>query len=289
MTGIVDVTTEFADVNGVGLFTRTVGDGPDVVVLHGGPGAHHDYLLPQYDDLASARRLRYYDQRGGGQSPVDYDTDVGWHAHVDDLDALLDHWHTERATILGYSWGALLAMLFAIEHPDRVARLGLVSPAAASIEGRTAFELRFAEQSRRPEIVAARDELRASGLRESDAEAYRQRAFELSVAGYFNDFAKVSDMTPFRLTGRTQSAVWNSLAEYDLRDELTKLSIQSLVIHGTHDPVSIDTARETANLLGAEFVEFEESGHVLHVEERDKFVSTLDAFLPRAPRLPEIP
>ena len=148
MTGIVDVTTEFADVNGVGLFTRTVGDGPDVVVLHGGPGAHHDYLLPQYDDLASARRLRYYDQRGGGQSPVDRDTDVGWRAHVDDLDALLDHWHTERATILGYSWGALLAMLFAIKHPDRVARLGLVSPAAASIEGRTAFELCFAERSR---------------------------------------------------------------------------------------------------------------------------------------------
>ncbi len=87
----------------------------------------------------------------------------------------------------------------------------------------------------------------------------------------------------------SQSAVWNSLAEYDLRDELTKLSIQSLVIHGTHDPVSIDTARETANLLGAEFVEFEESGHAPHVEERDKFVSTLDAFLPRAPRLPEIP
>ncbi len=276
----MDPTIEFTDGSGIRLFTRTLGEGPDVVVLHGGPGGHHDYLLPQYDDLAMGRRLRYYDQRGGGQSPADRLTDVGWRAHVADLVALLDHWEIERATVVGYSWGALLAMLFAIENPDRVVRLALVSPAAASIEGRTAFELRFAQRSRRPEIVAARDELQASGLRESDAEAYRQRAFELSIAGYFNDFSKVSNMTPFRITGRTQSAVWESLAEYDLRDELAKLSTASLVIHGTHDPIPIDTARETANLLGAEFVEFEESGHVPHVEERDKFVAILDAFLP---------
>jgi len=276
----MDPTIEFTDGSGIRLFTRTVGEGPDVVVLHGGPGAHHDYLLPQYDDLAIGRRLRYYDQRGGGQSPADRLTDVGWRAHVADLQALLDHWKIERATVVGYSWGALLAMLFAIEHPDRVARLALVSPAAPSIEGRTAFELRFAKRSQRPEIIAARDQLQASGLRESDAEAYRQRAFELSIAGYFNDFSKVSDMTPFRVTGRTQSAVWESLAEYDLRDELAKLSITSLVIHGTHDPIPIDTARETADLLGAEFVEFEESGHVPHVEEREKFEAVLDAFLP---------
>lgn len=289
MTDTSNTTTEFVDVNGVRLFTRTVGDGPDAIVLHGGPGAQHDYLLPQYDDLASARRIRYYDQRGGGQSPVAREEDVGWRAHVDDLRGLLDRWKIEQATVVGYSWGALLAMLFAIEHPDRVAQLGLVSPAAASIDGRTAFELNFAKRSRRPEIIAARDELQASGLRESDAEAYRRRAFELSVSGYFKDFSKVSELTPFRLTGRTQGAVWKSLAQYDLHDELAKLSIRSLVIHGTHDPTPIDTARETAKLLGAEFVEFEESGHVPHVEERDKFVATLDAFLPRAPRLPESP
>ncbi|MDH4350745.1 MAG: hypothetical protein OEW56_06330, partial [Gemmatimonadota bacterium] len=57
-------------VDGVSLFMRRVGDGPVTVVLHGGPGAHHDYLLPQYDRLAADRELLYYDQRGGGRSPV---------------------------------------------------------------------------------------------------------------------------------------------------------------------------------------------------------------------------
>jgi pimeloyl-ACP methyl ester carboxylesterase len=53
------------ELNGVRLFTRRAGNGPLVVVLHGGPGAHHDYLLPQFDLLATGRELFYYDQRGG--------------------------------------------------------------------------------------------------------------------------------------------------------------------------------------------------------------------------------
>ena len=63
-------------VNGVSLFERRVGAGPLVVVLHGGPGAHHDYLLPQYDRLAAGREVLYYDQRGGGRSPVPHGTPV---------------------------------------------------------------------------------------------------------------------------------------------------------------------------------------------------------------------
>src|SRR2546422_7052110 len=78
----------FLEVNGVRLFSRRVGAGPLVVVLHGGPGASHDYLLPQYDLLAQGRSLLYYDQRGGGQSPVLRDTPVGWQEHVADLDGM---------------------------------------------------------------------------------------------------------------------------------------------------------------------------------------------------------
>ena len=111
------------EVNGVRLFTRRVGAGPLVVVLHGGPGAHHDYLLPQFDRLATGREFFYYDQRGGGQSPVDRTTPVGWHEHVGDLDAVRSHLGGDRLTILGYSWGALLAVLYYLEHPNQVARI----------------------------------------------------------------------------------------------------------------------------------------------------------------------
>ena len=117
--GYTDVIEERLKVNGVELYARIVGDGPDIVVLHGGPGAHHDYLLPQFDGLARGRSLRYYDQRGGGRSPVDRAIPVGWQEHVADLDGLLDEWNLSNVTLLGYSWGALLAILYATQHPNR--------------------------------------------------------------------------------------------------------------------------------------------------------------------------
>jgi proline iminopeptidase len=274
--------TETLPINGIDLFTRTIGSGPDVIVLHGGPGAHHDYLLPQFDDLARRRRLRYYDQRGGGRSPVGRDVPVDWPEHVSDLRALIQHWRVAPATLLGYSWGGLLALLFALEHPDQVGRLALVSPAAASAGGREAFEREFSRRMRLPAIQDERAAVQQSGLRERDPEAYRRRIFSLSVAGYFRDSSRAYDLTPFRVTGRTQDAVWRSLGRYDLRPRLPTVSVPALVAHGRHDPIPLETARETARLLGATLHVFEESGHVPYVEQRDEFVRVLDDFLPAA-------
>ena len=105
-------------VNGVDLYERRIGSGDPVVVLHGGPGAHHDYLLPGFDALAAGHELIYYDQRGGGRSPVSRETPVGWREQVSDLEALRVHWGIERLTLAGYSWGGLLAMLYATEFPQ---------------------------------------------------------------------------------------------------------------------------------------------------------------------------
>src|SRR5258708_4776924 len=155
--------------NGVRLYTRRVGHGPPVVVLHGGPGAHHDYLLPQYDHLAEGGRdLLYYDQRGGGRSPVPRDVPVGWREHVADLEALRGYWELDRLTVVGYSWGGLLALLYALEHPDRIARLALVSSAPVTAAWRDEFERRFSARMAEPWIARSRAELAASGLARTD-------------------------------------------------------------------------------------------------------------------------
>ena len=90
-------------VRGVELFERRIGSGPEVVILHGGPGAQHDYLLPGFDRIAPGRTLIYYDQRGGGRSPVPRDTAVGWREQVADLEALREVWRLERLTRAGAS------------------------------------------------------------------------------------------------------------------------------------------------------------------------------------------
>jgi proline iminopeptidase len=266
-------------VNGVRLFTRRVGAGPLVIVLHGGPGAHHDYLLPQYDRLATegGRELLYYDQRGGGQSPVPRETPVGWREHVADLDAIRTHLGLERVTLCGYSWGGLLAVLYLLEHPQRVECLALVSPASPTVAYRRQFEEEFARRMAAPEIQREREALRASGTHD------QRRAFELAVAGYFRDFRDAKNLTSFRVTARTQQAVWDSLGEYDLRDQLRSLPLpppRSLVVHGTYDPIPIAGSRELAQLLHADLIELA-TGHCPHVEATEEFVRALDGFLPR--------
>jgi proline iminopeptidase len=276
------VTAATRQVRGVSLYERRIGNGPEVVVLHGGPGAHHDYLLPGFDRLAVGRTMIHYDQRGGGRSPVGRDVPVGANEQVHDLEALRDVWGLDRMHLLGYSWGALLAMLYAIEYPRRVASLALVSPAPAAAEERAGYEAALAARNNTPELKAARAALQASNLRSTDLEQYGRRLFELAVAGYFHDPERAAELTPFRVTGRTQQGVWDSLGNaYDLRPALRSLRIPAMVVHGDDDPIPLGTARATADALGAEFVVLANAGHVPYVEAADAFTAALDRFLPR--------
>jgi proline iminopeptidase len=266
----------------VEIFERRVGSGPAVVVLHGGPGAHHDYLLPGFDALATGRTLIYYDQRGGGQSPVARTVPVGWTEHVADLEALRSTWGLERLTLLGYSWGGLLAELYATTHPDRVERLALVSAAPAWRAARVEFERRFHDRTMSPALQAERATLRESGLRERDPAAFQRRLFELSVAGYFHDPTRAGALTPFRVTGRTQQVVWASLGEFDLRPALRRLRLPAVVLHGDDDPIPAESARTVAECLGAPFHLLPHCGHVPYVEAFEDFRRILDGFLPRS-------
>ncbi len=252
-----------------------------MVVLHGGPGASHDYLRPQFDALARRRTLLYYDQRGGGASPVGRDVPLGWTQHVADLAEITRTVVRAPAALLGFSWGGLLAILFALEHPEQVARLALVAPAGTYPEIRERFERTFAERQAAPAIAEARAELSRSGLRERDPDAFWRRAFELSVAGYFKDPARAARLTPFRVAAKAQQAVWTSLGGMDLRPRLPGITAVTLVLHGRYDPIPLEASEQLVGLLPrARLVVFEDSGHALYAEETERFVTVLDEFLP---------
>ncbi len=251
-----------------------------MVVLHGGPGASHDYLRPGFDLLAAGHHtLIYYDQRGGGQSPVAAGTPVGWQEQVADLDALREAWGLEQLVLCGYSWGGLLAMLYATEHPDRVARLALVSPAPAWRAARLEFEATFSARNMSPALQAERAALRASGLRERDPDAFQRRIFELSVVPYFVNPELVRELASFRVIARTQQEVWSSLGDYDLRPRLAALHLPALVLHGKEDVIPASAAEEAAQLLRAEWHLLSPCGHCPHVEQPEAFAEALQAFL----------
>src|SRR3954465_1389099 len=155
-------------------------DAPRLLLLHGGPAASHEYLLPQMLALAEEHRVVTYDQRGGGRSRHDDDRAViGWRDQVADVGRVADELGVAPLTIVGYSWGGLLAMLYAVEAAaGRVSpapgRLVLVDPAPVPRAFRDRFEREFAARQAGPIVRQLRDELAASGLKESDPEGYRQ-------------------------------------------------------------------------------------------------------------------
>ena len=257
-----------------------------LVVLHGGPGASHEYLLPQMLALGARHELLFYDQRGGGRSRTDDPTPITWRTHVRDLAAVLAEHHLEAPWLVGYSWGGLLAMLYAIEAAaGRVnpapARLALIDPAPVTRQYRIAFESEFARRQRGAEVQAMRDELAASGLREQDPDAYRHRAFELSVAGYFADPRAAHDLTAFRVVARVQDSVWASLGDYDLLapGALDSVHLPALVMHGREDPIPLESSRQAARALAAPLLVIEHSGHVPYVEQPGALFAGLGDFL----------
>jgi proline iminopeptidase len=257
-----------------------------MVVLHGGPGAHHDYLLPQLLDLARTRDCLFYDQRGGGRSKTDDRTPITWQTHVADLTAVLAELHTGPLTLVGYSWGAMLAALYCIEASAGRAgampvRLVLINPAPMSRAWRAQFEAEFARRQSGPEVAALREALVASDLRERDPDAFKQRTFELSVAGYFANPALARDLTPFRVTGRVQQSVWESLGEFDLTPALATLRVPTLVVHGRQDPIPLASADAAATALGAEKVWLDDCGHVPYVEQPAALFAAVEGFLDR--------
>jgi proline iminopeptidase len=259
-------------------------DAPKLLVLHGGPGADHRYLLPQMLHLGETHDLLFYDQRGGGQSKADARVPITWETHVEDLGAVVEEFALDPLSLVGYSWGAMLALLYAVEqrgnpHLRAPDRLALISPAPLTREYRRQFEAEFNLRQQAPELQRMRDELAASGLREKDPEGHRQRAFELGVAGYFADPSNAKDLTPFRVMGRVQQSVWESLGDFDLIRDLKGIKIPSIVVSGRDDPIPIASSSEAASVLGTKLVVLDECGHVPYVEQPERLFAALDPFL----------
>ena len=255
-----------------------------LLVLHGGPGAHLDYLLPQFLALAGDRECLFYDQRGGGRSKTDDRTPITWRTHVADLSAVIAEIPPGPLTLVGYSWGAMLAMLYAVESAAGRAgpapiRMVLISPAPISSSYRAEFEAEFARRQAGPAVMGMRAALERSGLKASDPKAYRQRAFELSVAGYFADPLRAHDLTPFRVTGRVQQSTWDSLGDYALLPQLRDLRVPSLVVHGRQDPIPLASAAAVAVVLSARTLWLEDCGHVPYVEQPGVLFPALHEFL----------
>jgi proline iminopeptidase len=120
----------FVTLNGYKFHAETIGDegSPVIVVLHGGPGGDYRNLLP-IAPLARDNLLVFYDQRMTGLSSRKFEGTITLKSFFDDLDAFVDHYgHGNKVTLLGHSWGAMLASGYIGMHPEKIDKIIMIEP-----------------------------------------------------------------------------------------------------------------------------------------------------------------
>jgi proline iminopeptidase len=286
-----DSSEGYLTVNGVSHFFRTVGRGEPFVVLHGGPGMWHDELFPFFDDLAVDHQVVFYDQRGNGRSLMSEITTknftVDW--LVSDLDELRTVWGFDRISVIGHSWGGLLAMYYASRHPDRVARLVLIdaAPVNTDLLIRSYRELigRFPDGDWERLEAVYQSVAYLEGDPERHNEAMRLSegpAFHVPAAReqYFDlvSFDAVTARNMVGISGPAQ-AIKQGI---DVQDDLHRIDCPTLIIHGAEDFIVPEAPTLVQGLIDdAELVIIPDSGHYPFIEQPDAFTRALRSFVNR--------
>ncbi len=278
-------------VGGAELYSREVGQGTAIIVLHGGPDFDHSYLVPDLDRLSDSFHLIYYDQRGRGRSADGVQPeDVTLASEIADLEKVREYFHLDSVVLLGHSWGTVLALEYALRYPKRVSRMILMNPAPASTEDYKQLRKEWLEK--RPDAMNRRKAIAAStAYQVGDPDAViayycihfqpalaRPEDYETIIARLRASFAKEGILKSRAIEGRLMNDTW-SLPEYDLLPKLKTLRIPTLVISGDHEFIPAATAEHITHALpDARMVTLKGCGHFSYLECPDAVREQIDAF-----------
>lgn len=264
---------------GVRLSFRTAGRGDALVVIHGGPGYEKALMYPGFDALASDLKVVYYDQRGCGASePVSPTTPMGIPDHVADLEALRRYLNIPSMSIAAHGWGALIAIGYSIEYPERVSSLMLITPISPFLP--------------EPDEQGILDHL-PHEISDEISEIYnhptisllekRERVMKLMLPALFyseDGLARV-DVNALTFSPEANTRATEDLGSLDVFPELGDVSIPTLVIVGRHDPLTPvrDQMAYADGIRTSSAVVFNNSGHFPFLEEPRLFTEVTREFI----------
>jgi len=276
--------------NGVKLYYRVLGSGSEpVVLIHGGPGFTSDYLADDLTPMARNHSLLVYDQRGIGRSTLVSDsTALAAQRYVEDLEAIRKHLGLEQLTLLGHSWGAAPAALYAMQYPERVRRVILVGTIPAERSGLVrAFQVMAATR----DSATLRRMAELSRIRQAnpDDRAACREYYQLWFTPFFGASEAASRMKGNVCAGSPESLknkqnvdrfTLASLGNWDWTMSLSRAAVPTLIIHGELDPLPIEDARKWAAAMpNARLLELKGIGHFPYVEAPEAFFAAVDQFL----------
>jgi L-proline amide hydrolase len=267
-------------------------DGPaPLVTLHGGPGASHDYLLP-LTDLARDRAVVFYDQIGNGRS-THY---PGRGADFWTMDLFVRELHNLAGAlgisdhhVLGSSWGGFLAQEYALTHPPGLRSLVLADTAASYPDFISEANRLRAELPEELQATLSRHE-EAGTIDDQEYEDacnffYKRHLCRLDpwppeLVESFSWFERDSTVSE-TLNGRGFAGV-GSLENWSVEDRLGEFDVPVLLVSGRYDEMTpvIQEAMK-AGIPDCDWILFEESSHVPHMEERERYMQVVGDWLAR--------
>jgi proline iminopeptidase len=253
-----------------------------VIVVHGGAGLPHEYFHPMLYNLSRYAKLVFFDRRADMLSATSGKGMASVGELAEDIDALRKTLGFERITLLGHSFGATIALNYALQHPDNVKRLILVS-AAPSVENPYEGEKRILKKLSKVEMAAYRSSEGGTGAAKP-CDRVRMR-YSVLYPHYFHK------LVPYEFDRGVYTVYFDALSKkealaadasgLDVRAQLSEIRVPALVVAGRHDLVTPpDQSFQLANgLPQSRLVVLEHSGHFPFFEENYLFTEWVRQFM----------
>ncbi len=290
----------FVDAHGVLIYFMAMGKGSPLVIVHGGPGASHDYFLPYLLPLARNHRLIFIDERGSGRSQRLQDlSQYTVEAMVEDLEDVRVALNLGKIDLLGHSYGGVLVQAYALKYQQNLTHLILGSTFASTHEMN---EVLAREKSQMPpEKLKRLNELEAAGLF-GKGEIWERGRYPVEYAnlawgpGYFPFLYGARPDPNYDPAGQNTSTSWElyrtmwgehgefiidgNLKSVEYLDRLSTIHVPTLVMAGDHDESDPAMSREmNAKIKGSKLVILPNSGHMNFVDQPDLYQKTIEEFL----------
>ena len=286
------------------LYHFAVGQGHNVLIIHGGPGAPYRKPWAGLDALTATYRFHYYDQRGAGQSTRSFDRftsknyyqnmttleqTLGIGAQLADIERIRQILGDEQLILIGHSWGGFLATLYAAEFPERVAALVLVAPADMLVMPQPEGDLFAVVRQRLPADMQAEFDAYLKAYL-NFGNIFTKSEADLQAANRaFGQYYQLATGQPLpaqaaELGGWMVQAMYFSIGQrHDYRAALQRITAPTLVLHGVNDLQSATVSQGYVDhLVNAQFVTIPDASHFMFEEQPVRFGEAVRTFLQAA-------
>lgn len=261
-------------VGDINLYVEMKGGGQPLVIVHGS-GLSHELYKPSFEKASEFSKVVFYDQRGCGRNaPISETSDLTLDDFISDLEVVRENLNLDNMTLLGHSWGAYLALAYALEHEPLIRKLILVCPITpyAETEKQT-------QQWHKKLTPAMRREIEKTTKSSISIDEKIARSTEVTLPLYFHDLVA---MEQFRrwipdISGIVVERLANPAFYKDLRPELKNLRIPVTILIGSYDRRTPTAYAEEIrdHLYDPHLLILEGCGHFPFLERPNLFINTI--------------